>query len=71
MTTESSNNQTISSKNTLSSKSIIKVGPFTPHIEFIGLQQTPVITIDDFGADLSPLIDIAIDDSQFNQDQGS
>jgi hypothetical protein len=71
MTTDSSNNQTISSKNTLSSKSIIKVGPFTPHIEFIGLQQTPVIIIDDFGADLSPLIDIAIDDSQFNQDQGS
>ncbi|MGX9463133.1 DUF6445 family protein [Shewanella sp. A14] len=54
-----------------SSNRIINVGPFTPHIELIGQQQTPIIIIDDFAADLANLVDIATNHGQFSHEQNS
>ncbi|MGI2170581.1 DUF6445 family protein [Shewanella sp. MF05960] len=50
---------------------IVQVNHISPQVQLIGQQQTPVIVLDNFAGDISELIDIAINDSQFNQDKSS
>ncbi|QDE31819.1 DUF6445 family protein [Shewanella polaris] len=50
---------------------IVEVNNIAPQVQYIGQQQTPIIVIDNFAGDITKLIDIAINDSQFSQDQGS
>ncbi|WP_350431273.1 DUF6445 family protein [Shewanella sp. H8] len=52
-------------------KPIVEVNNIAPQVQYVGLQQTPVIIIDNFADDISKLIDIAINDSQFSRDPGS
>jgi hypothetical protein len=50
---------------------LIQVNQIVPKVQLIGQQQTPVIIIDNFAGDVSELIEIAINDSQFIRDKSS
>lgn len=52
-------------------QTLIQANPIAPQVQLIGQQQTPVIVIDNFAGDITQLIDIAINDDQFNQDKSS